>query len=35
MIKELKDWGVPINNFALFRVAVRQFYKEWKMKKEG
>ncbi|WP_308150268.1 hypothetical protein [Spiroplasma sp. AdecLV25b] len=35
IIKELKDWGVPINNSALFRVAVRQFYKEWKKKKEG
>lgn len=33
MIKELKDWGVPINNSALFRIAVRQFYKEWKNKK--
>lgn len=35
MIKELKDWGVPINNSALFRIAVRQFYKEWKNKKES
>lgn len=35
MIKELKDWGVPINNSALFRIAVRQFYKEWKNKKEN
>lgn len=33
MIKELKDWGVPINNSALFRIAVRQFYKEWQNKK--
>lgn len=35
MIKELKDWGVPINNSALFRIAVRQFYKEWKNKKRS
>lgn len=32
MIKELKNWGVPINNSALFRLAVKEFYNEWKKK---
>ncbi|MBH8623450.1 MULTISPECIES: hypothetical protein [Spiroplasma] len=30
MIIELKKWGVPINNSALFRLAVKEFYNEWK-----
>lgn len=33
MIKQLKNWGVPINNSALFRLAVKDFYNEWKKKK--
>lgn len=33
MITELKKWGVPINNSALFRLAVKEFYNEWKNKK--
>ncbi|RUO86431.1 hypothetical protein [Spiroplasma endosymbiont of Megaselia nigra] len=33
MIKELKNCGVPINNSALFRLAVKEFYNEWKKKK--
>lgn len=32
MIIELKKWGVPINNSALFRLAVKEFYNEWKKK---